>query len=84
MTITLPEKITSVGTTAFSDNSFLLDVFVENPNLNYGTLDPFANCQSSLTFHASSGSTTQAYAEKKDTNLLLRTADATTPRRIRW
>ncbi len=65
VTITLPEKITSVGTTAFSDNSFLLDVFVENPNLNYGTLDPFANCQSSLTFHASSGSTTQAYAEKK-------------------
>ena len=65
VTLILPEKITSVGTTAFSDNSFLLDVFVENPNLNYGTLDPFANCQSSLTFHASSGSTTQAYAEKK-------------------
>ena len=54
-----------MGTTAFSDNSFLLDVYVKNPNLNYGTLDPFANCQSSLTFHATGGSTTQAYAEKK-------------------
>lgn len=73
-----------MGTTAFSDNSFLLDVYVNNPNLNYGTLDPFANCQSSLTFHATGGSTTQAYAEKKDTNSLLRTADATTPRRIQW
>lgn len=65
VTLTLPVTITSVGTTAFSDNSHLLSVYVENPNLNYGALDPFANCQAELTFYASGGSTTQAYAEKK-------------------
>ena len=68
VSLTLPETIRSVGTTAFSDNSFLLDVYVENPNLDYGSLDPFANCQSALTFHATGGSTTQAYAENKGYN----------------
>lgn len=69
-TLELPETITSVGTTAFANNSFLLRVYVYNRDLTFGMLDPFANCQPSLTIYGYGGSTAQAYAEEKGYNFV--------------
>lgn len=64
-TITLPETISSVGLRAFANNTFLLSVYIYNPNMSFGGNDPFDGCQTNLTFYGHGGSTTASYAAEK-------------------
>ena len=63
-TIEIPEEITSIGSFAFQNCTFLYDVWVYNPNTTFGgTIDknPFKGSQQQITFHGHSSSTTEMY-----------------------
>lgn len=68
--ISLYEPITSVGMRAFANNSYLLTVYIYNPDLSFGGNDPFNGCQTYLTFYGHAGSTTQDYATSKGYNFV--------------
>lgn len=66
--IELPEQITSIGTRAFANCSFISEVTVNNTDCSFEGIigeDPFNGSSQSITFYGHSASTTQTYANDK-------------------
>ena len=68
VSIEIPEHITSIGTRAFANCTFINSVTVYNKSCAFNGVigeDPFNGSNQTITFYGHSGSTTQTYAEEK-------------------
>lgn len=68
VTVEIPETITSIGTRAFANCTFMTTATVYNSQCSFNGIigeDPFNGSSQSLTMRGHSFSTTQTYAEEK-------------------